>query len=279
MSVHIEKSISVLDIRNQKGKEPVVCLTAYTTPMAKLLDQHCDLLLVGDSLGMVMYGFETTVPVTLDMMINHGAAVMRGAKKSCVIIDMPFGSYQESPAQAFRNATRIMQQTGAAGVKLEGGVEMAETIEFLVKRGIPVMAHIGLQPQSVNALGGFRARGRNDEQYQQILADADAVTKAGAFCVVVEGVMEPLAIEITERISIPTIGIGASSVCDGQILVSEDAFGLFSDFTPKFVRRFAKIGEQIDHAAAEYAEAVRDRSFPGTEHVFNKPKSKAKHDD
>ncbi len=262
------KRISTPQIRARKGGEPIVCLTAYTTQMARRLDPHCDLLLVGDSLGMVVYGFESTLAVTLDMMIAHGAAVMRGAERSCVIVDLPFGSYQESPAQAFRSAARIMAETGADGVKLEGGVALAETAHFLTQRGIPVCAHVGLMPQAVNVAGGFKATGRSEESAQEVRRDAQAMAEAGAFAVVLEGVMEPLAAAITAELPIPTIGIGASPACDGQILVSEDVFGLFSDFTPRFVKRYADLGGQISAAAEEYARDVRARRFPAREHCF-----------
>ncbi|MBV1797016.1 3-methyl-2-oxobutanoate hydroxymethyltransferase [Siccirubricoccus sp. G192] len=259
---------SIPDIRARKGGEPLVCLTAYTTQMARLLDPHTDLLLVGDSLGMVLYGFDSTLPVTLDMMIAHGAAVMRGAGRACVIVDMPFGSYQESPQQAFRNAARIMAETGAGGVKLEGGEALAETTRFLAQRGIPVCAHVGLMPQAVNTAGGFRATGRSEAEARQVTRDAEAMAEAGAFAVVLEGTLEPVAAAITAALPVPTIGIGASPACDGQILVAEDVFGLFSDFTPRFVRRYADLGSQIATAAAEYAADVRARRFPGPEHCF-----------
>jgi 3-methyl-2-oxobutanoate hydroxymethyltransferase len=259
---------SIPDIRARKGGEPLVCLTAYTTQMARLLDPHTDLLLVGDSLGMVLYGFDSTLPVTLDMMIAHGAAVMRGAGRACVIVDMPFGSYQESPQQAFRNAARIMAETGAGGVKLEGGEALAETTRFLAQRGIPVCAHVGLMPQAVNTAGGFRATGRSEAEARQVTRDAEAMAEAGAFAVVLEGTLEPVAAAITAALPVPTIGIGASPACDGQILVAEDVFGLFSDFTPRFVRRYADLGSQIAAAAAEYAADVRARRFPGPEHCF-----------
>jgi len=262
------KRISTPQIRARKGGEPIVCPTAYTTQMARRLDPHCDLLLVGDSLGMVIYGFESTLPVTLDMMIAHGAAVMRGAEHSCVIVDLPFGSYQESHEQAFRSAARIMAETGASGVKLEGGAELADTVRFLVQRGIPVCAHVGLMPQAVNVAGGFRATGRSEESAQEVRRDAHAMAGAGAFAVVLEGVLEPVAAAITGELSVPTIGIGASPACDGQILVSEDVFGLFSDFTPRFVKRYADLGEQISAAAEEYARDVRARRFPAREHCF-----------
>lgn len=274
MSVHREKrKITVTDIRAKKGGEPVVCLTAYTSLVGQLLDDNVDLLLVGDSLGMVLYGLEDTLGVSLEMMIAHGKAVMRGAGRACVIVDMPFGSYQESPQMAFRNAARVMKEVGCAGVKLEGGIEMAPTVEFLAQRGIPVLAHVGLLPQSVNTAGGFRSHGKEDDEAERILADAIAVAKAGAFATVVEGTVEPLARRITETIDIPTIGIGASPACDGQILVTEDLVGLFSDFTPKFVKRYADLGEQIAEAAKHYSDDVRSGKFPGPEHCFGMRRS------
>lgn len=276
MSTEIRtKRLTVRDIRARKGGEPVVMLTAYTTPIAKMLDPHVDVLLVGDSLGMVLYGMDTTLGVTLDMMINHGKAVMRGSQTAMVVIDMPFGSYQESPEQAFRNAARVMSETGCAAIKLEGGVEMATTIRFLADRGIPVLAHIGLKPQLVNALGGFRAQGREDVEAAAIRADALAVTQAGAFAVVVEGTVEPVARALTAEISIPTIGIGASPACDGQVLVTEDILGLFGTFTPKFVKRYAELSGAVEEAAKTYAAEVRSRAFPGPEHCFGMPKAKS----
>ncbi len=263
------KPIGVPDLAARKGGEPIVSLTAYTTPMAKSLDAHVDFLLVGDSLGMVLYGFASTLQVTLDMMIAHGAAVVRGAAHACVIVDMPFGTYEAAPEIAFDSAARVLAETGCAAVKLEGGVEMAETISFLAGRGIPVLAHIGLTPQSVNAFGGFRVQGREDARSAKIRADAQAVTQAGAFAVVIEGVTEPLAREITAEIDIPTIGIGASPACDGQILVTEDMVGLFSDYTPKFVKRYAELGTDLEAAAAAYARDVKARAFPGPEHCFD----------
>jgi 3-methyl-2-oxobutanoate hydroxymethyltransferase len=252
---------------NGRTQEPLVMLTAYTARQAQLLDPHCDMLLVGDSLGQVIYGLPSTLPVTLEMMIAHGAAVVRGSYNSVVIVDMPFGSYEASPQQAFLSASRIMAETGAAGVKLEGGVAMAETIAFLAQRGIPVMAHIGLTPQAVNALGGYAARGRSDQEHAKILADGEAVANAGAFAVVIEGVVEPIAITLTETLSIPTIGIGASAQCDGQVLVTEDMLGMF-DRVPRFVKRYGDIAGMISETAAQYAEEVRARSFPGEEQTY-----------
>ena len=263
-----ERRLTVRDIR--KGRGPFVCLTAYTTPIARLLDPHTDLLLVGDSLGMVLYGLGSTVPVTMDMMIAHGAAVMRGSKHACVMVDMPFGSYQESPPRAFRNAARILAATGCAAVKLEGGVEMAETIRFLTERGIPVCGHIGLMPQAVNA-SGFRVQGRTAEEAARITADAKAVAAAGAFAMVIEGTYRSLAAAITQSVPIPTNGIGASPDCDGQVLVVDDMVGLFTDFTPRFVKRYAELGATVSQAVEAYARDVRARTFPGPEHCFDDP--------
>ncbi len=260
--------VTVPEIRRRKGKEPLACLTAYTAPVAQLLDPHMDLLLVGDSLAMVIYGMDSTVGVTLDMMIAHGRAVTRATEHACVIVDLPFGSYQESPEQAFRSAARIMAETHCQGVKLEGGAEMAETVRFLSERGVPVFGHVGLLPQYVNAAGGFRVRGRSGDEADQILQDAVAIADAGAFATVIEGVMEPLARRITENVEIPTIGIGASPDCDGQILVTDDLVGLFSKFKPKFVKRYAELGDQLEAAAVAYGKDVRSRVFPGTEQCF-----------
>ena len=259
------------DVRLMKGQTPIVVLTAYTAPMARMLDPHVDVLLVGDSLGMVVYGMDTTLGVTLDMMINHGQAVMRGSSRACVIVDLPFGSYQESPAQAFRACARVMAETGAGGVKLEGGAEMAETIRYLVDRGVPVMGHVGLKPQSVNTLGGFRAQGRTEEEAAQVMRDARAVADAGAFSLVIEGTIEPVARSISAALPIPTIGIGASPACDGQVLVTEDILGLAGDISPKFVKRFAQLAGPIDEAARTYAEEVRARVFPGPEQTYPQP--------
>ncbi|MEE2995815.1 MAG: 3-methyl-2-oxobutanoate hydroxymethyltransferase [Pseudomonadota bacterium] len=265
--------ITTPELSARKGNEPIVVLTAYTAPLAQFLDEHVDCLLVGDSLGMVVYGLDTTLAVSLDMMINHAAAVVRGSTHSCVIVDMPFASYQESPEQAYRNAARMMQETGVDGVKLEAGLALAPTIKFLVQRGIPVMGHVGLMPQSVNAYGGFRVQGKETSVARQVIDDARAVSDAGAFSIVVEGVMEPVAREITNVVPVPTIGIGASAECDGQVLVTEDLLGLFSDFTPKFVKRYAGLGEQVAAAAAAYAQDVRARRFPASEHCFGAPKA------
>jgi len=255
------------DIVAMKGGAPIVCLTAYTTPVARLADAHCDLVLVGDSLGMVLHGLPSTLGVTLEMMILHGQAVARGLTRALMVIDMPFGSYEENPAQAFRNAARLMAQTGAGAVKLEGGRHMAETIAFLVARGVPVMAHIGLTPQSVHTLGGYKVQGRGDDA-DRLRADAVAVVAAGAFAVVLEKLPARLAEAITAAIPVPTIGIGAGPGCDGQVLVVDDMLGQFTDFRPKFVKRFAELGAAADAAIAAYAAEVRTRSFPGPEHGF-----------
>ncbi|AWU94073.1 3-methyl-2-oxobutanoate hydroxymethyltransferase [Azospirillum ramasamyi] len=264
---------SVPALRARKGGEPIVCLTAYTAPVARLLDPHVDLLLVGDSLGMVVYGLDSTLPVTLDMMIAHGAAVVRGSERACVVVDLPFGSYQESKEAAFRASARVMAETGAQAVKLEGGLEMAETVAFLTARGIPVMGHVGLTPQSVNTLGGYKAVGRDAEAAERIAADARAIADAGAFTLVIEGTMEALARRITEEVAIPTIGIGGSPACDGQVLVTDDMLGLFGAFQPKFVKRYANLGESVSDAAAAYAAEVRSRAFPGPEHCFGMKKA------
>ena len=263
-----DKRINIADITARKNGNPIIALTAYSTPMARLLDHHVDILLVGDSLGMVLYGMDTTLGVTLDMMINHTKAVMRGSKNALVVVDMPFSSYEESPAVAFRNAARIMSETSAHAVKLEGGVEMQSTIKFLVERGIPVMGHVGLMPQSMKVDGGFKVRGKNNDDYQHILNDAKAICDAGAFSIVVEGVVEPLAREITAIIACPTIGIGASMHCDGQILVTDDMIGLFNEFTPKFVKKYADISNNITDAVKNYADEVTTRKFPDDSHCF-----------
>ena len=250
-----------------KGRTPLVCLTAYTTPMARLADAHCDVVLVGDSVGMVLHGLPSTLGVTLDMMVMHGKAVRRGLQFALMVVDMPFGSYEESPAQAYRSAARLMAETGCGAVKLEGGEIMAETIAFLTRRGIPVMAHVGLTPQAVNAFGGYALQGSGDDG-ERIRRDAAAVSAAGAFAVVLEKIPEPLARRITQQIAVPTIGIGASPACDGQILVTEDLLGLFGDFRPKFAKRYAELGAQAEQAIAAYAREVRARHFPAPDHVF-----------
>jgi 3-methyl-2-oxobutanoate hydroxymethyltransferase len=255
------------DIRARKGGEPLVVLTAYSTPIARLVDAHCDVVLVGDSVGMVVHGLPSTLGVTMEMMILHGKAVVRGLTKAMPVIDMPFGSYEESPQQAFRNASRLMAETGAPAVKLEGGQHMAETIAFLAGRGVPVMAHVGLTPQSVNTLGGYKVVGRDDEA-AKVMADARAVDAAGAFSVVLEKIPAGLARNITAALTIPTIGIGAGVDCDGQVLVVDDMLGLFTDFRPKFVKRYAELGKVADEAIADFAADVRSRAFPAAEHSF-----------
>jgi 3-methyl-2-oxobutanoate hydroxymethyltransferase len=268
MSVQSEvKRLTAPDILARKGGEPIVVLTSYHAHTAALADRHCDVILVGDSLGMVMHGFETTVPVTLDMMILQGHAVMRGSKRALVVIDMPFGSYEASKEQAFMSAARVLKETGCGAIKVEGGVRLAETIRFLTERGVPVMAHVGLTPQSINTIGSFRAQGREESGWAKIEADALAVAEAGAFSVVIEAVAEPLARKLTADIAIPTIGIGASVACDGQVLVMEDMLGL-SPRVPKFVKRYGDLGPGIDKAIADYAAEVRARTFPGPEHVY-----------
>ncbi len=261
------KRLTVPAILARKGTEPLVMLTAYTVRMAQLLDPHCDLLLVGDSLGQVIYGLPSTLPVTLDMMCAHGAAVVRGSYHSVVVIDMPFGSYEASPEQAFMSASRVMAETGAAAIKMEGGAAMAPTVAFLSARGIPVMGHIGLTPQAVNALGGYGARGRSDAEHAKIIADARAIADAGAFAIVAEGVIEPLARAIVAEVSCPVIGIGASADCDGQVLVTEDMLGLF-ERTARFVKKFDDMAGRISAAVETYATDVRSRSFPGPEQTY-----------
>lgn len=261
------RAVTPPQIAARKGGAPIVCLTAYTTPGARLVDPHCDVALVGDSVGMVLHGLPSTLQVTMEMMILHGQAVRRGLRQALMVVDMPFGAYEEGPAQAFRNAARLMAETGAAAVKLEGGRSMAETVRFLTARGVPVMGHVGLTPQAVNAFGGYTVQGRGADA-ERVAEDARAVAEAGAFAVVLEKVTEPLAARITAETAVPTIGIGASAACDGQVLVVDDMLGLFNDFRPKFVKRYAELGEAADRAVAAYAEEVRARRFPGPEHVF-----------
>ena len=261
------KAVTPQAIMAKKGGTPIVSLTAYTTPIARLVDEHCDIALVGDSVGMVMHGLPSTLGVTLDMMIMHGKAVRRGVEKAMIVVDMPFGSYEEGKEQAFRNAARLMVETGCGAVKLEGGEHMAETIGFLTARGVPVMAHVGLTPQSVNTFGGYGVQGRGIAG-DKIMRDARAVSDAGAFSVVLEKIPEPLARSITAVVPIPTIGIGASPACDGQVLVVDDILGIFTDFKPKFVHRYGELGEAAAVAIAAYAEDVRARRFPAMEHTF-----------
>jgi 3-methyl-2-oxobutanoate hydroxymethyltransferase len=261
------RRLTAPDILARKGGEPIVCLTSYHAHTARILDQHCDVILVGDSLGMVMHGLETTVPVTLDMMILQGRAVMRGSTHALVVVDMPFGSYEASKEQAFLSAVRVLKETGCGAIKVEGGRRMAETIAFLVERGVPVMAHVGLTPQSINTIGSFRAQGRDENDWARFEADAMAVAAVGAFSVVIEAVAEPLAKKITGAVAIPTIGIGASVACDGQVLVLEDMLGL-SPRVPKFVKRYGDLGPSIGKAVADYAADVRARRFPTAEHTY-----------
>ena len=265
------KRLTVPALRKRKKdgvtERPLVVLTAYTARQAQLLDAHCDLLLVGDSLGQVIYGLPSTVPVTLEMMANHAAAVVRGSYHAVVAVDMPFGSYEASPAQAFESAAFLMKQSGAAAVKLEGGEAMAETVRFLVERGIPVIGHVGLTPQAVNVLGGYGARGKSDAEAEKIVADARSLDEAGAFAIVVEGVLEPIAEAVTAAVACPTIGIGASAKCDGQVLVTEDMLGMF-ERVPRFVKRNENLAETISAAAERFAGEVRERSFPGPEQTY-----------
>ena len=269
------KRLTVPAIRDHKKdgktKEPLVMLTAYTARQAQLLDAHCDILLVGDSLGQVIYGFDSTLPVTPEIMIAHGAAVVRGSYHSLVVVDMPFGAYEGSKEQAFEVASRIMADTGCAAVKLEGGQAMADTIHFLTNRGIPVMGHVGLTPQAVNVLGGYAARGRSQQEHDKIISDAQAVQDAGAFSVVAEGILEPIAIAMTKTLEIPVIGIGASVECDGQVLVTEDMLGMF-ERVPRFVKRYEDIASIIDKTVATYAEEVRGRSFPTKDQTYQPKK-------
>lgn len=269
MSAVSKKSsrVTIPDLVARKGGTPVVCLTAYTKPIAEILDNYVDLVLVGDSVGMVLYGMETTMGVTLQMMIEHGKAVRRALKRACLVVDMPFGTYEESPEVAFRNASLVMKETGCTAIKLEGGRTMTPTIRFLVGRGIPVMAHVGLNPQSVHIYGGHKTQGRDKAQWQRIIDDAKAVAEAGAFATVLESVAEPLAREITGLVSNLTIGIGASAACDGQVLVTEDMFGL-GEWSPSFVKRYAETGSVIHKAVEDYAQEVRDRRFPGPDQTY-----------
>jgi 3-methyl-2-oxobutanoate hydroxymethyltransferase len=269
-----QKRRTAASIQALKGERPIVWLTAYTAPIAKLLDPHCDVLLVGDSVGMVVYGFDSSIQVTLDMMINHGQAVMRGSKEACVVIDLPFGSYQESKEQAFRSAARVMRETGACAVKMEGGEEMAESVHFLSQRGIPVCGHVGLMPQLVNATGGYRSLGRTDQEADKIRRDIKAIDDAGAFAIVLEGMVETLARAITSDIKAATIGIGASAACDGQVLVSDDMLGIFTGFKPRFVKHFANLAPEISRAAEAYAAEVKAGTFPAEEHTYQMKRQK-----
>jgi 3-methyl-2-oxobutanoate hydroxymethyltransferase len=261
------RRLTAPEITARKGAAPIVCLTAYTAPMAAILDEHCDLLLVGDSVGMVLHGLPNTVAVTLEMMILHGQAVMRASRKALVVVDMPFGAYEGPKELAYANAVRVLKETGCQAVKVEAGPTVPETIAYLVQRGIPVVGHVGLRPQAVNADGAFRAKGRSQAERLRVIAEAEATADAGAFCIVVEGVAEAVAHEITETVGVPTIGIGASCGCDGQILVTEDMLGLF-DWTPKFVRRYADVKGEIQQAVRAYADDVRARRFPAAAETY-----------
>ncbi len=267
------KRFTIIDIASRKNTEPLVVLTAYSAAQAKLLDEHVDILLVGDSLGMVIYGMDSTLAVTVDMMIAHGSAVVRSSSRALVVVDLPFGSYQESPQQAFATAANIISRTGCAAVKLEGGVEMADTIAFLSARGIPVMGHVGLKPQSVNAMGGYRTQGKNETDAAAIFADAKAIEKAGVFAIVIEGVVEEVARKISANVAVPTIGIGASAACDGQVLVVDDMLGMSSGYIPRFVKRYADINGIAVEAVKQYAQEVRDRKFPSAEYCYPYKKS------
>lgn len=261
------KRLTAPEIYARKGQVPLVCLTAYTTPMAQILDEACDILLVGDSLGMVVHGLNSTIGVTMDMMVLHGQAVMRGATSAFVVIDMPFGSYEAGPEQAFHNAARLLKETGSQAVKVESGPTVPETIAYLTQRGIPVMGHVGLRPQAINVDGGFKAKGRTQAERDKVLQEARDTDAAGAFAIVVEGVAESLAQEVTHAVKAPTIGIGASNQCDGQILVLDDMLGLL-DWSPKFVRRYADLRSSVTEAARSYAEDVRARSFPAPQETY-----------
>ncbi len=265
--------ITIPQLVARKGGEPIAVLTAYTAPVARLVDPHVDAILVGDSLGMMIYGMTSTLAVTLDMMIAHGRAVTRSSSHAAVIVDLPFGTYQASPEQAFHSAARVMQETECDAVKLEGGAEMAETVAFLTKRGIPVMGHVGLVPQSVHTLGGWKARGRDPQEARRIVEGAKAIADAGAFAIVIEGTIDPVSRAVTEAVSVPTIGIGASAACDGQVLVIDDVLGLSGDFKPKLARRYVDLGSQIAEAAKTYADDVRAHRFPGPENVYGLPKA------
>jgi 3-methyl-2-oxobutanoate hydroxymethyltransferase len=272
---HYTSRITIPQLVSRKGGEPIVVLTAYTAPIARLVDPHVDAILVGDSLGMVIYGMTSTLAVTLDMMIAHGKAAVTASSHAAVIVDLPFGAYQASPEQAFRAAARVMAETGCDAVKMEGGIEMAETVAFLVARGIPVMGHVGLVPQSVHVLGGYKARGRDPKEADRILDGAKAIAEAGAFSIVIEGTIDPVSRRITDAVPVPTIGIGASAGCDGQVLVIDDVLGLSGDFKPKLARRYVDLGPLISEAAQSYSADVRAHRFPGPENVYGLPKDSA----
>lgn len=276
MSVaHQSSRITIPELVSRKGGEPIAVLTAYTAPVARLIDPHVDVILVGDSLGMVVYGMTSTLTVTLDMMIAHGRAVVNASSHAAVVVDLPFGTYQASPVQAFTTAARVMQETGCDAIKLEGGAEMAETVAFLTARGIPVMGHVGLTPQSVHVLGGYKARGRDQDEATRLVAGARAIAAAGAFSIVIEGTIDRVSREITEAVPVPTIGIGASAACDGQVLVIDDVLGTAGDFKPKLARRYVDLGSQIAEAAKSYAADVKAHRFPGPENIYGLPKTSA----
>lgn len=260
--------ITVPQIKAQRKQTKIVCLSTYTAPFARLADEVADIILVGDSLGMVLYGLDSTLGVTIEMMCLHGRAVVKATDKALVVVDMPFGSYQGCKYKAYENAARIMAETNCSAVKLEGGKEIAENIKFLAERGIPVMAHIGMQPQSFNSYGGFKFRGRDKDEFEKIIDDAKAVEEAGAFAIVIEGVTRILAKRITDRVKIPTIGIGAAQECDGQVLVAEDILGLGSNQKPRFVKKYAELNEIIKDALADFAADVKDSKFPAKEHTY-----------
>lgn len=262
------KRKTIIDIKDLKGKAPIVCLTSYTAPFARIVDRHADVILVGDSLGMVLYGYNSTLPVSLDLMAEHGRAVVKATEQALIVVDLPFGSYESSPEQAFKSAVRLMKDTSCTAVKLEGGAYMEQTVSFLVQRGVPVMGHIGILPQSVHGQGGFKVKGKDPKEKSAILEDAQALERAGAFAVVVEGVTCDVAEEVTNNISIPTIGIGASLSCDGQVLVAEDILGLTSGHKPKFVKVFADLGAQVEQAVSDYATEVRTRRFPDENYLY-----------
>ena len=262
------KRVTVPEIRGRKGSQPIVCLTAYTAPVAEMIDPHVDLILVGDSVAMVLYGMDSTLGISLETMTGHGRAVVRATQKALIAVDMPFGSYQESKEQAFRNAAQIMCETGCQAVKLEGGEELADTVCFLAERGVPVFGHVGLRPQNMHTAGGFRRHGKEHGEAMQIVNDAKAIADAGAFAIVVEGTVEPVAARVTEETPVPVIGIGASPRCDGQVLVTEDLVGMFNTFRPKFVKRYAELGDQMSRAVQSFADDVRQRRFPESEHCF-----------
>jgi len=272
---HNSSRITIPQLVSRKGGEPIAVLTAYTAPIARLVDPHVDMILVGDSLGMVIYGMTSTLSVTLDMMLAHGKAAVSASSHAAVVVDLPFGSYQASPRQAFTSAARVMAESGCDAVKMEGGIEMAETVAFLVARGIPVMGHVGLVPQSVNVLGGYKARGRDPKEAERILEGAMAIAEAGAFSIVIEGTIDPVSRAITAAVPVPTIGIGASAGCDGQVLVIDDVLGMMGDFKPKLARRYVDLGSQIAEAARSYSADVKAHRFPGPENVYGIPKSGA----